>query len=58
MKVVEDGGVYTVFATSSETKPAPAEVSAKYEGKPVIWYEMDTGKAFMYDYNGTRWLEQ
>ena len=58
MKVVKDGGVYTIYATSSETKPRRDNILALYDGVPVIWYEMDTQKAFMYDYAGNRWLEQ
>lgn len=58
MKYVEDGGVYTIYGKSTETKPNHDQVLKWFEDRPVIFYEMDTTNAFMYDYDTHTWLPQ
>lgn len=58
MKSVENDGIWTIYGKSTDTKPSPLGDSSPYEGQPIIFYEMDTKKAFMYDYDDHVWIEQ
>lgn len=58
MKSVESNGVWTIYGKSTDVKPSGDEVAAKFENQPVIFYEMDTTNAFMYDYDTHTWLPQ
>ena len=58
MRAVDDSGVYTLYANSNEPKPTREQILKWYENQPVVFYEMDTGKVYMYDYKTDQWYLQ
>lgn len=49
---------WTLFCQSTDTKPTPNFNDDFYQGHPIIVYEQDTGKVFMYDYTTHTYQEQ
>lgn len=42
---------------STDTKPTNATIGTGIIPNGTVFLEMDTGKVYMFDYDGQRWLE-
>ena len=52
------GDTWILYCQSSDTKPTPNFNDEYYCGHPIVVYEQDTGKVFMYNYTTKTYQEQ